>query len=90
MIGMELTDVRGNKQTYRLSVDIPADYAPPASGDRITFNTTHPAIPSMEIPILSRGNETAVKRTSINQRLPVKKAASPEEAKKPEAMKPVG
>ena len=54
-IAMELTDVRGNKQTYRLSIDIPADYTPSAAGDKITFTTTHPDVPTLEIPIVGRG-----------------------------------
>lgn len=48
---LEVTDMRGNKQTYQLIVDIPPDYAPTPAGDQITFETTHPAQPKMTIPI---------------------------------------
>lgn len=61
-IAMELTDVRGNKQTYRLSIDIPADYTPSAAGDKITFTTTHPDVPTMEIPIVGR-------KAAVNSRI---------------------
>ncbi|MCB9858274.1 MAG: hypothetical protein H6818_21535 [Phycisphaerales bacterium] len=51
---IEVTDMRGNKQTYQLIVDIPPDYAPAATGDQITFETSHPAQPKMTIPIMQK------------------------------------
>jgi len=95
-LALELTDIRGNKQTYRLSVDIPADYAPPASGDRITFDTTHPAVPSLEIPVISRGapvapapRRAAARPTAVPPTAVPAKPAPAKPATKTEAMKAV-
>ncbi len=49
---LELSDVRGDKRTYRLEVTIPPDYAPPAGGDEITFKTSDPSVPVGSIPVL--------------------------------------
>jgi len=51
---LKLTDVR-KSLTYRLTVDVPATYKPPASGrDTISFKTNNSAVPSITIPITLR------------------------------------
>lgn len=54
-IKLELTDIKGST-TYRLKVDIPADYAPrPGEGDQITFKTDEPSVPLITVPITVMG-----------------------------------
>ena len=99
-LALEITDVRGNRETYRLSVDIPADYTPPATGDTITFNLTHPDVPSLSIPVVSRPeigqrpvargqragvNVADVQRAQAVQKAPVSTSESSKDAAKADA-----
>lgn len=63
---LDISDMRGNQQTYQLVVEIPVDYAPGPNGDKITFDTTHPAQPSMTIPISMKGVGS---RARVNNRI---------------------
>lgn len=89
---LELTDMRGTKQTYQLIVDIPVDYAPPEGGDQITMDTTHPAKPSITIPItqrVARKPRVNARPTPANRGATFKGAVTPQPVKKkPDAMKP--
>lgn len=49
------TQMSGSSGTFQIVVDIPADYTP-APGEKIEFDTTHPAMPSMSIPVRSRAS----------------------------------
>ncbi len=46
-------------QQYKIAVEIPVEYDPPQSGDKITFNTNNSTIPTVEIPIqgISKRNQ---------------------------------
>lgn len=48
---LEVSDVRGDRRTYRIGVTIPADYTPPPQGHEITFKTSDPAMPVGHIPV---------------------------------------
>ena len=50
---LQLKNIR-NALTYRLTVEIPTEYSPAKGGDKITFNTDHPDVPRIEIPITER------------------------------------
>lgn len=63
-LALELQDVQGNQQTYRLSVTVPAKFVPAETGDKITLETSHPAVPKLEIPVTA----TAASRVQRAQR----------------------
>lgn len=65
---LSVSDLRGSKKTYQIVADIPADYTPPPGGDQITFKTTHPAQPTMSIPVVQRGARGV--RRGMRQRRP--------------------
>lgn len=49
-IKLDLADVKDAK-TFRLTVNVPADYKPAPAGDKITFNTDDPGVPLVTLPI---------------------------------------
>lgn len=53
-LGLTSTEMSGGKNTYQLAVEIPADFSP-AANEMIEFETTHPAVPKLSIPVRSRG-----------------------------------
>ncbi|MBX3393725.1 MAG: DUF1573 domain-containing protein [Phycisphaerae bacterium] len=66
-IKLELTDVK-DSITYRLKVDVPTGYAPPAGGDRITMKTDSPDVPTITIPVNSQAVSPANPLTNIGQK----------------------
>lgn len=55
-LGLTHTEMSGTQKTYQLAVDIPADFAP-AANEVIEFETTHPSVPKVSIPVRSRANQ---------------------------------
>ncbi len=48
---------------YKISVEIPVEYSAPKSGDKITFNTNIPTMPTVEIPVTQNKKKRARKGT---------------------------
>lgn len=68
LILLELTDVK-DQLTYRLKVDVPANYeGTPTGADRITFKTDEPTVPMITIPITVMPSQ--VRPGMVGQRFP--------------------
>jgi len=86
---MNVVDMRGNKQTYQLVVDIPADYEPSAGGDEITFDTTHPAQPHVTIPISQKSRATPRAKSRLTPGGKPAAALTGKGARSPSVVKPI-
>jgi hypothetical protein len=49
-----LGESKPGAKTYRISLEVPADYRVAATGDRITFKTDCPTVPEIIVPITER------------------------------------
>jgi hypothetical protein len=49
-------------QTFQIVVDVPAGYTPQPGGDRVTFKTDSPTMPTVTIPIMQMGVSATASR----------------------------